>query len=153
MKGQNSLLPAVLGILAGVSAVAGGLYAHSAQPSFGYAHFFGLHSQYLSAVHVLVGLGIIMILAGIAALWRPGLGSVIVSLAAVVGLIYLFDRGQYHWKPLLYYWAAPWVLAWLTGIFAGYRTFATVTPIGKTGDATVVAKPAAPKVPRVTEPV
>ena len=44
----------------------------------------------------------------------------------MVGLVYTFNRGQYRWTPLLYYWGAPWVLAWIGGIFAGYAAYQNV---------------------------
>ena len=90
---------------------------------FGIPQFFGIYSDYLSGVHVLVGLGIIMVIGGLLSFKWPSVGGVIVCVAAMIGLIYTYDRGQYRWTPYLYYWWAPWLLAWICGIFAGYAAY------------------------------
>ena len=77
------------------------------EPVFGIPQFFGIYSDYLSGVHVLVGLGIIMVIGGLLSFKWPSVGGVIVCVAAMVGLIYTYDRGQYRWTPYLYYWWAP----------------------------------------------
>lgn len=131
MSGRSlARIAALLGILAGLSAIGGGLYAHFAtpQPVFGIPGFLFLSSDYLSGVHLLVGLGAVMVLGGVLALRWPALGIVIVCAGAMLGLVATYDRGRppflgdelrTRWLPYLYYWAAPWVLAWLSGIFAG----------------------------------
>jgi hypothetical protein len=124
-------LTAITGILAGVAAIAGGLYAHSAAPVFGIPRFLGVYSQYLSGVHVLIGLGVIMVAGGLLSFKWPSVGAIIVCVAAMIGLIYTFNRGQYRWMPLLYYWGAPWAFAWLSGIFAGYAAFRNVPQSGE----------------------
>lgn len=113
------LLTAVVGVLAGGSAVAGGLVARAGQPEFGIPAFFGLYADHLSGVHVLVGLGVVMVVGGLVSVRWPSVGAVVVLVATCIGMVYVYDRGQYRWVPMLYYWAAPWVLAWLAGIFAG----------------------------------
>jgi hypothetical protein len=127
MKGQKmATYAAVAGILAGAAAVGGGLYAHSVQPSFGIPQFFGVYSGYLSGVHVLIGIGAIMVVGGLLCFKWPSVGGIIVCAAAMVGLVFTYDRGQYRWAPMLYYWGAPWALAWLAGIFAGYAAYKNV---------------------------
>ena len=127
MKGQKMAnLTAITGILGGLAAIGGGLYAHSAGPVFGIPQFFGIYSQYLSGVHVLIGIGVVMVVGGLLAFKWPSVGAIIVCVAAMVGLVYTFNRGQYRWMPLLYYWGAPWVLAWISGIFAGYAAYKNV---------------------------
>ena len=127
MKGQKMAnLTAITGILAGAAAIGGGLYAHSAQPVFGIPQFFGIYSQYLSGVHLLIGLGIVMVVGGLLASSGRASAASIVCVAAMIGLVYTFNRGQYRWTPLLYYWGIPWVLAWISGIFAGYAAYKNV---------------------------
>ena len=127
MKGQKMAnLSAIAGIIGGAAAIGGGLYAHSSKPVFGIAQFFGIYSQYLSGVHVLIGLGIVMVVGGVLAFKYPSVGGIIVCVAAMIGLVYTFNRGQYRWTPLLYYWGIPWVLAWISGIFAGYAAYKNV---------------------------
>ena len=67
-------------------------------------------------------------IGGVIAFWRPALGIGIVCAAALIGLIGVYDRGRpigggdplrSRWIPYVYYWGAPWVLAWIAGIFAG----------------------------------
>jgi hypothetical protein len=127
MKGQKMAnLAAIAGILGGLAAIGGGLYAHSAKPVFGIPGFFGIHSNYLSGVHMLVGIGVVMVVGGALSFKWPSVGGIIVCVAAMIGLVYTFNRGQYRWTPLLYYWGAPWVLAWISGIFAGYAAYKNV---------------------------
>ena len=123
-------IAAVVGILGGLSAIGGGLYAHYAdpQPVFGIPGFLFVYSDYLSGVHMLVGLGIIMVVGGLLAFKWPALGICLVCAGAMFGLIATYDKGRppfmgdelrTRWMPYVYYWAAPWVLAWISGIFAG----------------------------------
>jgi hypothetical protein len=127
MKGQKmATWAAIAGILGGLAAIGGGLYAHSSNPVFGIAQFFGIYSQYLSGVHVLIGIGVVMVVGGALSFKWPSIGAIIVCVAAMIGLVYTFNRGQYRWTPLLYYWGAPWVFAWIAGIFAGYAAYQNV---------------------------
>jgi hypothetical protein len=123
-------IAAVVGILGGLTAIGGGLYAHfqSPQPVFGIPSFLFVYSDYLSGVHALVGLGAIMVIGGLLAFKWPALGIGIVCAGALIGLISVYDRGRppfvgdslrTRWMPYFYYWAAPWVLAWISGIFGG----------------------------------
>jgi hypothetical protein len=123
-----SRVAAVVGILAGLSAIGGALYARSADVIFGIPGFMWIKVDFASGAHQLAGFGLIMVIGGVIAFWRPALGIGIVCTAALVGLIGVYDRGRpvgggdplrSRWIPYVYYWAAPWVLAWIAGIFAG----------------------------------
>jgi hypothetical protein len=132
MKGQRfANLTAIAGIVAGAFAIGGGLYAHFTAPVFGIPQFFGIASDYLSGVHVLVGLGIVMVVGGLLSFKWPSVGGIIVCTAAMLGLIYTYDRGQYRWTPYLYYWWGPWLFAWICGIFAGYAAYKNVPQSGE----------------------
>jgi hypothetical protein len=120
---------AIAGVVAGAFAIGAGLYAHSTHPDFGIPHFYGIYSSWLSGVHVLVGLGIVMVIGGLLSFKWPGVGAVIVCVAAMLGLIYTYGRGQYRWTPYLYYWWGPWVFAWIAGILAGYFTYRNVPQV------------------------
>jgi hypothetical protein len=138
MSGQASArIGAVAGVLAGLATLGGGLYAHfqDPQPVFGIPGFVFVYSDYLSGVHALVGLGVVMIVGGLLAFRWPALGIGIVCAGAMIGLISVYDRGRppflgdglrTRWMPYFYYWAAPWVLAWISGIFAGLALQKTV---------------------------
>ncbi len=127
MKGQKMAnYTAIAGVVAGALAIGGGLYARSVEPVFGIPQFFGVYWNYLSGVHMLVGVGVIMVVGGLLSLKWPSVGAIIVCVAAMIGLIYTFNRGQYRWTPLLYYWLGPWLFAWIAGIFAGYAAYKNV---------------------------
>jgi len=127
VKGQRfANLTAISGIIAGAFAIGGALYARSIEPVFGIPQFFGIYADYLSGVHVLVGLGVVMIVGGLLSFKWPSVGGIIVCTAAMLGLIYTYDRGQYRWTPYLYYWWGPWLFAWICGIFAGYAAYKNV---------------------------
>lgn len=122
---------AACGVLAGLAAIGGGLYARSVQPEFGTPGLFGLDwGVLLAGDAVLVGAGVLMVIGGVAALRWCSVGAVVVCLAAMAGLVFTYDRGDGAWLPLLYYWAAPWLLAWISGVFAGYALHARVEPYG-----------------------
>ena len=89
--------------------------------SFGIPQFFGIYSDYLSGVHVLVGLGIVMVIGGLLSFKWPSVGGIIVCVAAMIGLIYTYNRGQYRWTPYLYYWWGPWLFAWICRHLRGLR--------------------------------
>jgi hypothetical protein len=141
---------AVVGIIGGLTAIGGGLYAHSQspQPVFGVPSFLFVYSDYLSGVHLLVGLGAVMIIGGLLAFKWPALGIAIVCAGAMFGLIATYDKGRppfmgdplrTRWMPYFYYWAAPWVLAWISGIFGGIslqksvKQYDSPAPIDKPG--------------------
>ncbi len=138
-------IAAVVGILGGLAAIGGGLYAHfqSPQPVFGIPSFLFIYSDYLSGVHALVGLGAIMVIGGLLAFRWPALGIGIVCTGALIGLISVYDRGRppfmgdplrTRWMPYFYYWAAPWVLAWISGIFGGISLQKSVKPYDSPAD-------------------
>ncbi len=132
MKGQRyANLTAIAGIIAGAFAIGGAFYARSIDPVFGIPQFFGIYADFLSAVHVLVGLGIVMVIGGLLSFKWPSVGGVIVCVAAMIGLIYTYNRGQYRWTPYLYYWWGPWLFAWICGIFAGYAAYRNVPQSGE----------------------
>ena len=135
----SARLAAALGIIGGLAAVAGGLYAHyhDPQPTFGIPAFLIVYSGYLSGVHLLVGLGAVMVIGGLLAFRWPALGICVVCAGALFGLIACYDRGRppfmgdplrTRWIPYLYYWAAPWVFAWVSGIFAGLALQRSIKP-------------------------
>ena len=64
-----------------------------------------------------------MVIGGLLSFKWPSVGGIIVCVAAMIGLIYTYDRGQYRWTPYLYYWWGPWLFAWICGIFAGYAAY------------------------------
>lgn len=148
-------IAALLGILGGLAAVGGGLYAHYAdpQPVFGIPAFLFVYSDYLSGVHLLVGLGIIMVIGGLLAFKWPAVGICIVCSGAMLGLIATYDKGRppimgdelrTRWIPYLYYWAAPWVFAWLSGIFAGLSLQKSIKPYGAPGGPAIESGEAQP---------
>jgi hypothetical protein len=121
----------LLGVLAGVLSIILGLVAHFRHPALGYPwrpfiHVFA-DTAVFSAVGLLVGMGIIMVIGGLilfrSALW----GGLLVIVPAVVGLVYCYTH-TWHRLDLIYYWAAPTVLAWLAGILAGYALAKQVEP-------------------------
>ncbi len=132
MKGQRyANLTAITGIIAGAFAIGGGFYARATDPVFGIPQFFGIASDYLSGVHMLVGLGIVMVVGGLISFKWPSVGGIIVCTAAMIGLLHTYDRGQYRWTPYLYYWWGPWLFAWICGIFAGYAAYKNVPQSGE----------------------
>jgi hypothetical protein len=155
MSSQTSArIAAVFGILGGLAAIGGGLYAHyqDPQPVFGIPSFLFVYSDYLSGVHQLVGLGIIMVIGGLLAFKWPALGISIVCAGAMFGLIAAYDKGRppfmgdelrTRWMPYFYYWAAPWVLAWISGIFAGLSLQKSVKQYDSPADIDKVRAPQA----------
>lgn len=126
---------AAVGILAGAVAIGSGYYAASRDVIFGVPGFMWIKVDFASGAHQLAGFGLIMVIGGVIAFWRPALGIGIVCTAALIGLIGVYDRGRpigggdplrSRWIPYMYYWAAPWVLAWISGIFAGLYLQKTV---------------------------
>jgi hypothetical protein len=108
---------ALMGVLAGISALAMAFYIHSAQPKLGPSwHLAGI---VISSPRLLFGLGLIMVVGGVLTLWSPALGGLLVLVPAVLGLVYTYDH-QYARISLLWVWALPVLLGWLAGILAGY---------------------------------
>jgi len=115
---------AIVGVLAGVSAVALGLYIHSAQPKLGPSWHIGI---LVTSPRLLVGLGIVMILGGVLTMWSPMPGGLLVLVPAVIGLVYCYNH-EWHRIALLKIWALPVLLGWLCGILAGYALAKDVEP-------------------------
>jgi hypothetical protein len=134
---------ALVGVLAGLSAIAIGLYIHSAQPKLGPSwHLAGI---LFTSPRLLLGLGIVMIVGGVLTLWNPALGGLIVLVSAVLGLVYCYTH-EWHRLDLLKIWALPVILGWLAGILAGYALAKSVDAYdGPAEDGEVpAAPPAAP---------
>jgi hypothetical protein len=132
---------AVVGVLAGISAIAMGLYIHSAQPKLGPSwHFAGI---VFSSPRLLLGLGIVMIVGGVLTLWRPTAGGLLVLVPAVIGLVYCYTH-QWHRTDLLKIWALPVLLGWLAGILAGYALAKSVEPYDGPAENGIPVSPASP---------
>jgi hypothetical protein len=130
MSGQRrAMYSGIAGVVAGAFAIGGGLHAHSAQPDFGVPQFFGVYASYFSGVHALLGLGVMMVAGGLLTLKWPSVGAIIVCVAAMIGLVFTYDRGEYRWIPMVYYWWGPWLFAWIAGILAGHAAFKNVPQI------------------------
>ena len=108
---------ALVGVLAGISAIALAFYIHSAQPKLGPSwHIVGI---LVTSPRLLAAMGVIMIIGGILTLWSPAPGGLLVLVPAVIGLIYCYNH-EWTRIPLLKIWALPVLLGWLCGILAGY---------------------------------
>ena len=136
---------AAVGVLAGISALAMGLYIHSAQPKLGPSwHVVGI---LVTSPRLLLGLGIVMVVGGVLTLWNPALGGLIVLVSAVLGLVYCYTH-EWHRLDLLKIWALPVVLGWLAGILAGYALAKDVKAYEGPPESEASASPGAP--PSVT---
>ena len=108
---------AIVGILAGVSAIVLAFYIHSAQPKLGPSwHIAGI---LVTSPRLLAAMGIVMVIGGVLTLWSPAAGGLLVLVPAVIGLVYCYNH-EWTRIPLLKIWATPMLLAWLAGILAGY---------------------------------
>lgn len=108
---------ALVGVLAGVSAIALAFYIHSAQPKLGPSwHVVGI---LVSSPRLLAAMGVVMVIGGVLTLWSPAGGGLLVLVPAVIGLVYCYNH-EWTRIPLLKVWAAPMLLGWLAGILAGY---------------------------------
>jgi len=107
---------AIVGVLAGVSAIALAFYIHAAQPKLGPSWHIGI---LVTSPRLLAAMGVIMVIGGVLTLWSPAAGGLLVLFPAVVGLVYCYTH---TWTriTLLEIWATPMLLAWLAGILAGY---------------------------------
>ena len=108
---------ALVGVLAGISAIALAFYIHSAQPKLGPS--WHIVSILVTSPRLLAAMGVIMIIGGILTLWSPAPGGLLVLVPAVIGLIYCYNH-EWTRIPLLKIWATPMLLGWLAGILAGY---------------------------------
>ena len=107
---------AIVGVLAGVSAIALAFYIHSAQPKLGPSWHIGI---LVTSPRLLAAMGVIMVIGGVLTLWSPAAGGLLVLVPAVIGLVYCYNH-EWTRIPLLEIWAAPMLLGWLAGILAGY---------------------------------
>ena len=136
---------AAAGVLAGISAIALGLYIHSAQPRLGPSwHVVGI---LVTSPRLLLGLGVVMIIGGVLTLWIPAAGGLIVLVSAVLGLVYCYTH-EWHRVDLLKIWALPVLLGWFAGILAGYALAKDVKAYDGPPENDASASPAAP--PSVT---
>jgi ABC-type xylose transport system permease subunit len=132
---------ALVGVLAGISAIAMGFYIHSAQPKLGPSwHVAGI---LVTSPRLLLGLGIVMVIGGVLTLWNPALGGLLVLVPAVLGLVYCYTH-EWTRIPLLKIWALPVILGWLAGILAGYALAKSVEPYDVMSDDDLPAAPASP---------
>jgi len=136
---------AAVGVLAGISALAMGLYIHSAQPKLGPSwHVVGI---LVTSPRLLLGLGIVMVIGGVLTLWNPALGGLLVLVSAVLGLVYCYTH-EWHRLDLLKIWALPVILGWIAGILAGYALAKSVEAYDGPPESNASAAPAVP--PSVT---
>lgn len=118
-------LSAAAGVLAGIAAIAAAVYMNEIQPVVGLPwdapSWLGWLADLgaFNAIGWLGGMGLVMIVGGLVALKSPAVGGVVVVLAAVSGLVYVYTHEWYR-MALLTYWAVPVLLCWLAGILAGY---------------------------------
>jgi hypothetical protein len=107
---------AIVGVLAGVSAISLAFYIHAAQPKLGPSWHLGV---LVTSPRLLAAMGVVMLIGGVLTLWSPAAGGLLVLVPAVIGLVYCYDH---PWTriTLLEVWAAPVVLGWLAGILCGY---------------------------------
>jgi 4-hydroxybenzoate polyprenyltransferase len=132
---------ALVGVLAGISAIAMGFYIHSAQPKLGPSwHVAGI---LVTSPRLLLGLGIVMVIGGVLTLWSPALGGLLVLASAVLGLVYCYTH-EWTRIPLLKIWALPVVLGWIAGILAGYALAKSVEAYDGPADDEIPAAPASP---------
>jgi hypothetical protein len=135
---------AVLGVLAGISAIAMGFYIHSAQPKLGPS--WDIVGILVTSPRLLLGIGIIMVVGGVLTLWSPAGGGLIVLVCAVVGLIYTYTH-EWHRIDLLWVWALPVLLGWVAGIMAGYALGRSVDAYDGPANGTSEASGSAPQPP------
>jgi hypothetical protein len=126
-----------LGLLAGVVTIIMAIIMHAAHQHLGHPWSLGWawldKTHALSAVGIMGGMGIVMIVGGLVALRSRAIGGIIVVGAAIVGLAYAYNHGvgaDPARVRLLWWWAAPLVFAWATGIVAGYSLHGETTPYG-----------------------
>jgi hypothetical protein len=132
---------ALVGVLAGISAIAMGFYIHSAQPKLGPSwHVAGI---LVTSPRLLLGLGIVMVIGGVLTLWNPALGGLLVLMSAVLGLVYCYTH-EWTRIPLLKIWALPVILGWIAGILAGYALAKSVDAYDVVTDDDLPAAPPSP---------
>ena len=127
----------VLSLLAGVVTIVMAIIMHGAHQHLGHPWTSGWawldNTHALSAVGIMGGMGIVMIIGGLVALRSRAVGGMIVVAAAIFGLAFVYTRGAGADPTrirLLWWWAAPLVFAWAAGIVAGYTLHGETTPYG-----------------------
>jgi hypothetical protein len=130
------ILGAVLGVGAGVAAIATGFYVHGiAGYRLGPAWHMG---AVVSAPRLLVAMGVVMIVGGLFTLRFVVLGGILTAAPLVVGLVFSYDHAD-HRMANLHVWAAAVVLALLSCVCAGLALQEEIVPIG-------AEPPAAPRI-------
>src|SRR5664280_981545 len=126
-------LGAVLGVAAGVAAIAAGFYVHGVA---GYRLGLAWHmGAVVSAPRLLVAMGVVMIVGGLFTLRFAVLGGILTAAPLVVGLVFSFDHAD-HRMANLHVWAAAVVLALLSSMCAGLALQGEIVPIGAAPAAT-----------------
>ncbi len=148
------ILGAVLGVAAGVAAIAMGFYVHGVS---GYRLGLAWHlGVVVSAPRLLVAMGVVMIAGGLLTLRFVVLGGILTALPLVVGLVFAYQHVWYRMANL-HVWAASVVLALLSCMCAGLALQQEIVPIGArpAGAPLVPPQPApiVPPPPPVDEPV
>ncbi len=126
-----------LSLLAGVVTIVMAVIMHGANQHLGHAWSLGWKwlddTRALTAVGLMGGMGIVMIVGGLVALRSRAVGGIITVAAAIVGLAFVYSHGVGADPPrvrLLWWWALPLILAWAAGIVAGYSLHGETTPYG-----------------------
>jgi hypothetical protein len=137
MNARNwRIIGAVLGVAAGVAAIAAGFYVHSVS---GYRLGLAWHIVVVvSAPRLLVAMGIIMIVGGLFTLRFVVIGGILTAAPLIPGLAFAYNHVWYRMANL-HVWAAAVVLALLSCVCAGLALQEEIVPIG-------AEPPAAPRV-------
>ena len=121
------ILGAVLGVAAGIAAIAMGFYVHGVS---GYRLGLAWHvGVVVSAPRLLVAMGVVMIIGGLLTLRFVVPGGILTGLPLVAGLAFAY---QHEWYRLanLHVWAASVVLALLSCMCAGLALQQEIVPVG-----------------------
>jgi hypothetical protein len=144
------ILGAVLGVAAGVAAIAMGFYVHGVS---GYRLGLAWHlGVVISAPRLLVAMGVVMIIGGLLTLRFVVLGGILTALPLVAGLAFAYQHEWYRMANL-HVWAVSVVLALLSCVCAGLALQQEIVPVGAqpTG-APLVPPPAPSQVPPTLPP-
>jgi hypothetical protein len=145
------ILGAVLGVAAGVAAIAAGFYVHGiAGYRLGHAWQMGV---VVSGPRLLVAMGVVMIVGGLITLRFVVAGGILTAAPVVVGLVFAYAHVD-HRMPNLHVWAAAVVLGLLSCVCAGLALQQEIVPIGaEIGSVAPLAAPfAAPPVDGQAQP-
>lgn len=128
-------LAVTLSLLAGVVAIVLAITFHATSPIHN-VHGWVTSWKWLDDTKIfsvsgaLGGMGIIMIIGGLLIVRWEAVGGIVTILAAIYGLAFVLTHFDPNRIPLLYWWAAPMVLAWLAGICASYVLYDNTAPYG-----------------------